>query len=103
MINENNIVKNISEDFPDHYNFDSKIIRLQSTLFARIKLVNMFKRLIDKNYIPLTLKNININIEDDKDIERFMIRNTNWVESVLDNQVKNWVINNGSDFQKSRV
>jgi hypothetical protein len=103
MINENNLVNNISEDFPDHYNFDSKIIRLQSTLFARIKLVNMFKRLIDKNYIPLTLKNININIEDDRDIERFMIRNTNWVESVLDNQVKDWVINNGSDFQKNRI
>lgn len=103
MINENNLVNNISEDFPDHYNFDSKIIRLQSTLFARIKLVNMFKRLVDKNYIPLTLKNININIEDDRDIERFMIRNTNWVESVLDNQVKDWVINNGSDFQKNRI
>lgn len=103
MINENNLVNNISNDFPDYYNFDSRIIRLQSTLFARIKLVNMFKRLIDKNYIPITLKNININIDNEDDIERFMIRNTNWVESVLDNQVKNWVINNGSDFQKSRV
>lgn len=103
MINKNNLVNNISEDFPDNYNFDSKIIRLQSTLFARIKLVNVFKKLIDKNYIPLTLKNINVNIENKDEIERFMIKSTNWIESSLVNQFKNWSINNGSDFQKSRV
>ena len=64
MINKNNLVNNISEDFPDNYNFDSKIIRLQSTLFATIKLINVFKKLIDKNYMPLTLKNINCNNVD---------------------------------------
>jgi len=103
MIKENNLLNNTLCEFSDDYNFDSKIIRLQSTLFARIKLVNVFKKLIDKNYIPLTLKNINVNIENKDEIERFMIKSTNWIESSLTTQVKNWVINNGSDFQKSRV
>ena len=103
MTKENNLANNISCDFSDDYNFDSKIIRLQSTLFSRIKLINVFKKLIDKNYIPLTLKNINVNIENKDEIERFMIKSTNWIESSLVNQFKNWAINNGSDFQKSRV
>lgn len=103
MINENNLANNTLCEFSDDYSFDSKIIRLQSTLLGHIKLINVFKKLIDKNYIPLTLKNINVNIENKDEIERFMIKSTNWIESSLTTQVKNWVINNGSDFQKSRV
>lgn len=105
MINEKQLFCEGEEEITREYDysFDTKIKRLQSTLFGRLTLVNVFKKLTDKNYIPLTLKNISVNIESQDEIERFLLKSTDWIESRLVHQVRDWMINNGSDFQKNRV
>lgn len=83
--------------------FDTRISRLQSTLFGRLNLVNILKRIIDINHIPLTLKNIDVDIEKEQEIESFLLKSNNWIESKLSKEFEQWIEKNGTDWQKSRV
>ncbi len=105
MINEKQFFNSELEEPCREYDhsFDTRLSRLQSTLFGNLKLVNMFKRLIDKNYIPLTLKNIDVNIDSESEIENFLLKSSLWVEHKLSKEIENWVIDNGSEWQKSRL
>ncbi len=102
MINEKQVFEEDRTREYD-YSFDSRIKRLQSTLIGRLSLINYFKKIIDKNYIPTSLKNIDVDINSEKDIVKFMLKSTNYIESELNVQVDNLVINNGSEWQKSRL
>ena len=105
MINQKHMIQ-VDQEEPSReydYSFETKLSRIQSTLFGRLKLVNSFKILTDKNHVPLTLKNIDVNIESEREIEKFLLKSTDWIERKLVIQVKDWIINNGSSWQKDRV
>ena len=83
--------------------FDSKIDRLQSTLKGRLNLLNMVKKLIEKNYVPLTLENIKIDIESESDIINFIIKNNDYMDSFLIGCMEEWFLKNGTKWQKNRI
>lgn len=80
-----------------YFDYD-RINRLQSTLINRLNLINSYEKSINKNYIPMTIKNIGINIDNEYDIINFMEQNNKHIE-----KLKNWFNKNGSSYQKCRL
>lgn len=83
--------------------FDTRISRLQSTLFGRLKLVNVLKSVFDINHIPLTLKNIDVDIEKEQEIESFLLKSNVFIENKLSKEFEQWIEKNGTEWQKNRV
>ena len=93
-----------NEDLEDNYRACySKILSLQSSLQARLNLLNIFRHLVNHNHKPLTLENINVDIKSEESIERFMLSNTNYVEYIFSKYMEAWFLDNGSEWQKKRV
>ncbi len=76
----------------------SRINRLQLTLQNRLNLINLYEKSINKNYIPMTIKNIEIDIESEFEIINFIGRNIKHIE-----KLKNWFNKNGTIWQKDRL
>jgi len=101
MIYEKFTFKDLDEAYNDI--FDSEIKRLQRTLQARLNLLNMFKPLTNKTHMPLTMRNIDINIESVQEIVNFLIKNSKHIESYYRSHVDDWFMENGTKWQKDRV
>jgi len=76
----------------------SRISRLQLTLQNRLNLINLYEKSINKNYIPMTIKNIEIDIESEFEIVNFIDKNIKHIE-----KLKNWFNKNGTVWQKDRL
>jgi hypothetical protein len=79
-----------------------RINRLKSTLKGRLNLLNIFEPLADKNYKPLTLENIDIDITSEYQITNFMLKNNDRIE-YLELYLSDFFNKNGSRWQKSRL
>lgn len=83
--------------------FEKKIDRLKSTLSGRLKLLNMFKQLVDKNYSPVTMENIKIDIESEHEVTDFIIRNNEHIDSCLIKCVEDWFSRNSPEWKRRRI
>lgn len=97
--------KFIEEDFFEEI-FDGVDLtimsRLQKTLENRLKMYNMFKSLLNRHHIPLTVKNLNIDINDKNQITNFMEKNTIEI-GLLSEFVKDYFHKYGTEWQKNRL
>ncbi len=83
--------------------FDKKIDRLKSTLDGRLRLLNMFKKLIEKSYKPLTMDNIKLDLESEEEITDFIVKNNEYIDGALIRCMDDWFKKNGSEWQKKRI
>ena len=100
-MSENLKAKILSEAYDEI--FYSEIKNLQSTLQARLNLLNLFKPLTNKTHTKLTLRNIDINVESAQEIINFLIKNSKYIESNYRSHCDDWFIENGTKWQKDRV
>lgn len=82
--------------------YNDRLVRLRSTLRARLKLFNMFSYMIDGNHKPLNMHNININLSNEDEITNFIVNNNEKME-FLTIKVEDWIRKNGSSWQKKRI
>ena len=91
------------EEYEYHSLFDLKINRLKSSLQGRINLLNLMAPMVDKNHKHLTMENIKIDVNSEKEIQDYLIKNTNYIESFLSGYMQDWFLSNGTEKQKKRV
>lgn len=92
MLNEK--VENIS--------YDNEIERLRSTLIGRLNLLNYFNRFL-KIEGELTINNIDVDISNKDEITKYLLKSFKYVEKVLGPQVFDYVIKNGTMWEKGRI
>jgi hypothetical protein len=81
---------------------DNRMSRLKSTLKGRLLLLNMFGPIIDNNYIHKTVDNIDVDIQNEFEIVRFLQKSSLQVNKLSEN-ITNFISKNGTRWQKNRI